>query len=44
MRWVGHLACVEENGNVYGVLIGKRKERGHMKEEAYVRQYHTFIS
>jgi hypothetical protein len=29
---------------VCGVLIGKRKERDHTKEEAYVRGYHEVIS
>jgi hypothetical protein len=30
MRWVGNVACVEEDRNVYGVLIGKKKgKRGH---------------
>jgi hypothetical protein len=31
MRWVGYVACVWQKTNMFGVLVGKLKERDHLE-------------
>jgi hypothetical protein len=33
MRWAGHVACMGEGRNLYGVLVGKPKGREHLKDQ-----------
>jgi hypothetical protein len=32
MRWAGHVARMGEGRNVYRVLVGKPKEKNHLKD------------
>jgi hypothetical protein len=33
MRWVGHVACMGEGRNVYGVLVGKPEGKNHLDDQ-----------
>jgi hypothetical protein len=33
LRWVGHVAHMGEERNVYKSLIGNQKERGHLEDQ-----------
>jgi hypothetical protein len=37
MRWVGHVACMEEGRGVYGILVGRPKGKGPL-----VRPWHRW--
>jgi len=32
MKWVGHVACTEEKGNAYRVLVGKPEGKNHLED------------
>jgi hypothetical protein len=38
MRWAGHVARMGEGRNVYRVLVGKSKERDHLKDRGVDRR------
>jgi hypothetical protein len=33
MRWAGHVARMGKGRNVYRVLVGSQRERGHLKDQ-----------
>jgi hypothetical protein len=33
MRWAGHMARIGEGRNVYRILVGKQKEKDHLKDQ-----------
>jgi hypothetical protein len=46
VRWVGHVARMGEETKLYKVLVGKQKERDHLKDqdEDGIRMDHREIS
>ena len=38
MRWVGHVARMGERNDMYRVLVGKLRERGHLEDQGVDRR------